>query len=76
MILCGWKWWGPVLGGEKRASPLMMAAAAEISHRRGNGGRLIEKQGHKGLGPAFSIQNVLRRLKSWGAQIFNEGSPT
>jgi hypothetical protein len=39
---------------------------------KGNGGRLIAKQGHKGPGPPFSIQ--VRRLKSWGAQILNEGS--
>lgn len=40
---------------------------------KGNGGRLIAKQGHKGPGPPFSMQHV-RRLKSWGAQILNHGS--
>lgn len=40
---------------------------------KGNGGRLIAKQGHKGPGPPFSMQHV-RRLKCCGAQILNQGS--
>jgi len=54
MILCGWKWWGSVYWWGKEDKSIDNGAGGNIA-LEGKGGRLIAKQGHKGLGSELAI---------------------